>query len=124
MIKGIKITDNAEWVPLFDIGMESLQEHVGGYFDVLGERQYSIFVNDDGIGQGMGLNWGIVALFGHTLFGPSVITGPADREGNTLPITDAIIRKVIAMLPVQPDQASVAMQDAHLRALLIEMCVK
>lgn len=113
-LMGIMVTPSGQWIPMFDISLAKLQEAVGGYIDVVAERDYSIFVNDDGIGQQLEINVGLMRLFdGLMLAGTAVITGGVDHEGNTLPITDEMTLHVMKHIPIGDGQIRTVIDNAH-----------
>jgi len=118
-LKGVIVRADGMWMPMYDIGLEALQKAVDGYIDVVAARDYTIFVNDDGIGRQMPINMGLIRLFGQMLVGDSVITGGVDAEGNTLPITDAMAMKIIEALPVAPESIRGLMKNSVTKQLII-----
>ena len=66
---------------------EEINEAVGGYFEVVSLPFEQIgWVNEDGSRLGLPANDRVYQLTGRMIQGSMVVTGPADDEGETLPI--------------------------------------
>ena len=99
---GILIHENGEWEPVYDLHWKQIQEMVGGYykmFTVVAFDDADTFVSDCGLIEGLPINMGGMMLWGRTLAGKILVTGLADEEGNTMPITQAMMRKIVLTLP-------------------------
>lgn len=99
-VTGVAINvDTATWEPLTNIDWRKIQEHVGGNFEIISHPHYTIFLNDEGALQQLPLNWGALFLFGKSIRGRVVITGPAGPEGETLPIMKRVLQHISKNYP-------------------------
>jgi hypothetical protein len=69
---------------------DSIEEHIGSPFTVAPlTEELALFVNDEGLYNGMTLNVPLALSYGAVICGPIMMIGSADRHGNTtLPIVE------------------------------------
>jgi hypothetical protein len=99
---GILIHETGEWEPVYDIHWKKIQQMVGGYmqiFTIVAFDDADAFVSDSGLIEGLPINIGGIMLWGRPLAGKILVTGLADNEGNTTPITPAMMRRIVLTLP-------------------------
>lgn len=107
-------TDGTREVVEVDNLLSKAQEVVGGYVDIVRVEmshvgEMSMFVNDEGLLIGLEQNALGSALYAEVggvspIVGDVLITGGADYEGNTLPLSDdqerfLLAARVVAMRP-------------------------
>jgi hypothetical protein len=98
----ILIHETGEWEPVYDIHWKKIQDMVGGYmrtFTIVAFDDADAFVSDNGLIEGLPFNLGGIALWARPLAGKILVTGLADNEGNTMPITQAMMRRIVLTLP-------------------------
>lgn len=84
--------------------LRELQEAVGGYVDVVAlDQGLDMWVNDEGLVNGMSVNWLASALAARSgaqqpYWGPAVFTGGADEEGKTLSLPAASVASLVQTL--------------------------
>lgn len=95
-----------------DDTLPHLQRAVGGCVDVVAlTGDLDMWLNDEGLLIGLPVNilaTGIAALHGltHQVYvGPVVLTGGADAEGNTLPLTEQQVQLLQAYVAVRTSAA-------------------
>lgn len=73
-------------------GLRSMQDVVGGYIELvpLRTRRMSMYVNEEGILQGLPLNRWASVLADQSLFGPALILGP-DENGVDTEVSDVLL---------------------------------
>jgi hypothetical protein len=72
-------------------GIAWLQDAVGGRFDVVAAPHADVWVNDEGLLEGLPLNLVASAIALTPLVGPAVVTGPVDSDGETTPILPRLV---------------------------------
>jgi hypothetical protein len=79
-----------------------MQRHVGGLITTPWEGRKldgmaTIIANDEAILLGMQHNNVASFITGHPLFGPVLVGGPTDDEGNILDVTDEVVNMIDTM---------------------------
>lgn len=119
-IQGIVLNTDGTWKPLQDIELKTLQEAVGGYVTCATEMGYTVWANDDGISLQLPFNPSTFVLYGLAMFGDCVITGGSDVEGNTLPIDDSHIRKIMSVIPIDKKYISSIIKNDVIRQAILD----
>lgn len=73
----------------------AFQAIVGGYIEGIFPGGFTVYVNEEGIMQGLSLNRRIQEVLGGTppsILGNALIVGPGDEEGNDTDVPDFIVR--------------------------------
>lgn len=96
MIKVVVInTDGTSEIKYIENGYLAIQKEVGGTFDIVRTSRGDIWVHDEGIYECEPNPYITIMVAavnegeGPYLWGPAVVTGPPDEEGNTISLTDA-----------------------------------
>lgn len=96
MVKGVILKTDFTMEEMSDISLEALQGAVGGYVTLVRaivrgtNHVVDVWCADDA--YGMPVNLGAIFMFNQHLIGDVVITGMADDEGNTRPITAPVLK--------------------------------
>ena len=102
-VKGIKLTVFGRWEPMSDVSLKALQQAVGGYITVVNIDGGGVVAIDDVFDLPIRLlNKPVKDLFGLDIVGDVVIIGNPDDEGETLPISNELIAKIVLNVPVTP----------------------
>lgn len=130
--------DGAEPIPVSVNGLESLQGFVGGHidavqvdyntdelpvkFDEYGACRVVGYLNDEGILLGLPLNKLATLVFGRPLFGPVVLVGGDDGEGNDTELPSWFLANIYSGAL----QATVEELDSSAKTLAeaIRFCIK
>lgn len=93
MRKGIKVLPQGSASHIEFDGLKDMQDVVGGYIECVSEPgdNFDIYVNEEGILQGLPLNVLASMISGRRLLGPVLVTGRVDKDGEITSVPKGVM---------------------------------
>lgn len=83
---------------MIDNSYEAIKTAIGGIIDLVGlPNDAGLFVHDEGMLERLSLNVPASMFCGRALYGPVVLCGPPDDEGETMPPPGNMLNGFVAM---------------------------